>query len=273
MDAEGRLVDKVSDDDGVLAVPPGGFGGAVATLRSRFPPRPMLLAGMIGSSRGWVNVPYVPCPAGIDGLAAAIHWVEDDELGIVPGVSYETPTDADVMRGEEVQIFGIDTASLASNPPICHPGTHAKWVRLDAERITAFRTVMTGELFSLLKEHSILAEMLTGRVRVGSAFAAGVAKGLKGEMIEAELFSIRAKLLLNRADPQDAASFASGLLIGGDVRTGLAFVGPGDVLVVGQPSLTTLYAAALAECRRNAREIDGEDAFLAGMKRIVERIS
>ena len=67
--------------------------------------KPLLLAGMVGSNRGWKEAPYVPCPAGIDEIAAKLVWAAEREA-IVPGVSYIGEGRADVMRGEEVQLLG-----------------------------------------------------------------------------------------------------------------------------------------------------------------------
>ena len=56
----------------------------------------------------------------------------------------------------------------------CHPGTHTKWVAARDGRITGFRTVMTGELFALLKEHSILASRMRAEPAPGPDFDAGL---------------------------------------------------------------------------------------------------
>ncbi|MDB5722995.1 MAG: 2-dehydro-3-deoxygalactonokinase, partial [Alphaproteobacteria bacterium] len=73
-----------------------------------------------------------------------------------------------------------------------------------------------------------------------------------------------------KARREDMASYASGLLIGADIRTGLRLVGDGEVVVMGRPELTRLYGAALAQVGRTAREADGEQAFLAGAKHLAE---
>jgi len=44
------------------------------------------------------------------------------------------------------------------------------------------------------------------------------------------------------------------------------------VVVMGRPELTELYAAALMEAGVEASEMDGERAFLAGARKIVELI-
>ena len=273
VEADGRMTDEFEDDRGILAVGEGGFPEALNQITARLGERPLLLAGMIGSNRGWIEAPYSPCPAGLPELAARLKWVEPGRVAIVPGVSYLAGDKADVMRGEEVQILGAFGDGLV--PPdalICHPGTHNKWIRLDDGRIGAFRTVMTGELFNLLREHSILADLLSEPAKVDAAFERGVTHGLDKNDLSAELFSVRARVLLGQAPREEAASYTSGLLIGTDLRIGLGEGGDDDVVVMGRPELTSLFAAALRVAGRGAREVDGEQAFLAGCRHLVELI-
>jgi 2-dehydro-3-deoxygalactonokinase len=132
---------------------------------------------------------------------------------------------------------------------------------------------MTGELFSLLREHSILAPLLQGEVQPGEAFLAGVDAAWSGEVITAELFSVRARVLLSLMDAKDAAPYASGLLIGCDLRAGLPTAAAREIVVLGRPSLTRLYAAALERCGFTPREVDGAEAFVAGMQLIKESLA
>jgi 2-dehydro-3-deoxygalactonokinase len=272
IDGDGQLVDEMEDDQGILSVPPGGFPEAVAALKSRLGDRPMLMAGMVGSNRGWVEAPYVACPATAGELVAGLRWTEPGWVAIVPGVAL-TEGGADVMRGEEVQIFGAVAAGLS--PPdalICHPGTHNKWVRLEGGRIASFRTIMTGELFNLLKEHSILSELLTEKAQADDAFTEGVRRGLDHDDLTAELFSVRARVLLGKEERTDAASYTSGLLIGTDLRIGLRDALEGEIIVMGRPELTGLFAKALEIAGRKRREVDGEEAFLAGARQLAEML-
>lgn len=272
IDATGKCTQELEDDKGIMAVPSGGFPAVVAEIRERLGDKPLLLAGMIGSNRGWVETPYVPCPAGIDDLVRALVWAGEREA-IVPGLSFIEGERADVMRGEEVQLVGAVAAGLIDRTElVCHPGTHNKWVLVRREKIVSFRTVITGELFSLLREHSILADLLGGEVAVNDAFRAGARQGIFHEALPAELFTVRARVLLDQAPREDAASYLSGLLIGTDVRVGLAEPLAATVVVMGRPELTQLYAAAIAEARRETVELDGERCFLAGIRAIVERM-
>lgn len=271
---DGVCISEMEDDRGILSVERDAFPQAVQQIRDELGDHPMIMAGMIGSNRGWVEAPYVPCPAGFDELSGRLIWAEEGRAAIVPGLSYLSDDDADVMRGEEVQILGAIAGNMVpGNCIICHPGTHNKWVNLVDRKVASFRTVMTGEIFSLLKAHSILADLLDQPAPADDYFREGVRRGLSHEGLTAELFSVRARVLLDQAPRENAASFTSGLLIGADLRVGLRTGPDAEVMVVGRPELTNLYACALEEAGREAREVDGEAAFLAGIRHLVEKMA
>lgn len=270
---DGACVDEFEDDRGALSIAADGFPAAAEEIRQRLGDAPLLMAGMVGSTRGWVEVPYVACPAGLDEVAARVHWVEAGRVAIVPGLSIRNTTEADVMRGEEVQIFGaVASGAVPANGVVCHPGTHCKWVRIVDGRVTTFRTVLTGEMFGLLRAHGILSEMLVGDVTTGDAFRSGVQRGLQSPVLTAELFSIRAGVLLGVIERPDAPSFLSGLLIGADLAVGLALGDETPLNIVGEPELTRLYAAAAQGTGREIREIEGRDAFLAGVVALARKL-
>jgi 2-dehydro-3-deoxygalactonokinase len=271
---DGACTAEMEDDQGILSVAAGEFPAAVQQIREQLGDKPMLMAGMVGSNRGWIEAPYVTCPAGISDLAQRLIWAEEGRTAIVPGLSFVGDGRADVMRGEEVQILGAIAAGLVPETClICHPGTHNKWINVAVGCILDFRTVMTGEMFNLLKEHSILADLLATLATTGEAFHEGVRRGLSHDGLTAELFSVRARVLLGQAKREDAASFTSGLLIGADLRVGLRAEPDAEVIVMGRPELTSLYAAALTEAGQDAREIDGEEAFLAGIRQLAEHLT
>jgi 2-dehydro-3-deoxygalactonokinase len=270
---DGGVVQEMEDPKGVLSIAAGGFAPAVAEIRAALGDLPMLMAGMVGSNRGWVEAPYVPCPAGLPELAAKLIWVEEGRAAIVPGVCFSDGQAADVMRGEEVQILGAFAEGLVSpDATVCHPGTHNKWIALEDGRIARFRTVMTGEIFNLLKRHSILADLLAGPAEPDAAFEDGVRHGLEEDDLTAELFSVRARVLLGKAKREDAASYVSGLLIGSDLRIGLRSFDREQVVTMGGPELTRLFASALRVAGRTPIEVDGEHAFLAGIRHLAELV-
>ncbi len=263
---DGSVTRSERDDRGVSAIAPGGFADEIAAIRRRFGDLPMLLAGMVGSNIGWRAVNYVRTPAALPALAAGVDWV-DKRTAIVPGLSCIADDHADVMRGEEVQMLGAAIANMVpTDALLCQPGTHCKWATLRNAEITHFTTAMTGELFALLRLHSLIAPQLAGPVTAGTAFRAGVTEGARGDLA-ARLFAIRARAVLG-IDDDDSASYASGLLIGSDVSVR---VKDGErVYVLAEPALGLLYQIAIETLGATARIVDSEAAFIAGITRLWE---
>lgn len=263
----GRVAAAERNVAGVSRMAPGAFPGAVAAIRASLGDLPVLMAGMVGSTVGWRAVPYVAAPAAIADLARAVHRI-DPRTAIVPGVSCRSGSRGDVMRGEEVQLLG---AALAGQVPddasLCQPGTHCKWVDLVGGRIAHFTTTMTGELFALLQRDGILAPQLRAAVTPGDAFLEGVREGARRDLL-ASLFGIRANSVLGLRDDAQAASFASGVLIGNDVAPRIDGQRPVDLVADG--ALAALYAAAIGELGGTVRTTPCETAFVAGMTRIQE---
>lgn len=272
---DGAVEDVFEDDAGVAALPSGAYPSEVEKLRQRLGDLPMLLGGMVGSNRGWRDVPYVACPAAVADIAPAIVWM-DERTGIVPGVCQNRADAPEVMRGEEVQIIGAMAAGgLPADGLVCLPGTHAKWVCLAGGRIESFATWMTGEVFALLGRHSILAPQIAGKAQSGSGFAAGVAQAQSGDPL-GRLFRLRAGALLG-TPIADGPSYASGLLIGAEVRAALALRQGDAPYLIGRPDLCELYAATIAQVQDRPfdahRQIDGGLAFREGIRALLKELA
>lgn len=266
----GHVAQTERDDRGVTAVQ--DFAGEVAEIRARFGELPMLLAGMVGSNIGWQVAPYVPAPAGIADLAANLLRI-DDRTAIVPGISTQVQGRPDVMRGEEVQLLGAVAAGLVPDDALlAQPGTHCKWAEMAGGRVIDFTTAMTGELYALLRSHGLLAAQLGGEVALGAAFREGVEDGKRRDLA-AQLFGIRAARMLGTRDDADAASYASGLLIGADVAARMATNGHDTVHILADPGLGSLYCEAVGAHGRAPRLVDSHAAFVAGIIAIGEALS
>ncbi len=271
--ADGAVLDTVRDDRGVLAMAPGDYPNEIAAIRVRFGALPIIAAGMVGSTRGWREAAYVPAPADLPTLAGAATRVPELDVTIVPGVSLLTDTRADVMRGEEVQVLGAVAAGLApADALFAQPGTHNKWVRVTGGRITDFATTMTGELFALVKGHGILAGMLDGPVADGPAFRDGLSRGAGACDLTAALFGVRASVLLGRIAADDAASYASGLLIGSDIGAVPDMAGQ-TVHLLSSGLLADLYTIGIEARGGTVVALDSHAGFLAGLHAIREHLS
>ena len=263
---DGAMRDQKSAPRGIMAVPDGRFADR---LREEIGPwlaggeRHVLLSGMIGSRQGWVEAPYLPCPAGPAEIAAALTDVPFDwaQVKIVPGLSaVDSSGVAEVMRGEETQLIGV-LGAIGSSGWACLPGTHAKWARVEDSRIASFSTHLTGEAYAALRGHTILGRMMRDGATEPQAFDQGVARsGEPGGLLH-HLFGVRSLALVGRLGVAAGSSYLSGLLIGHEVRAALAGIPPGSVVhMIGAPELTILYARAVEACGGMAERLNGEAA-------------
>ena len=136
VDADGRVLDRTAADEGIMAVPPGGFPADAAPpcrrlARAQHRPLPVVMAGMVGSRNGWVEAPYVACPAGVGrhrrGAGCASTSATACTAASCPGLSRRDAAGVpDVMRGEETKLAGCGVADGI----VVMPGTHAKWARM-----------------------------------------------------------------------------------------------------------------------------------------------
>lgn len=277
LDATGAVV---REQGFALGVSHLGAGEAEQCFKAQIRPAlgaqslPALLCGAVGSTVGWSTAPYAECPASLADLAHALHKpTEEGWVRIVPGVRYTGFNgQGDVMRGEETQLFGwmaADPARAQGRRLVCHPGTHGKWMRLQDGRLTEFISVMTGELYALLRDHSILnASVAADDAFDPAAFDEGLAAAGDGEALAARLFTVRARVVGFGRPVASTASYLSGLMIGSEVASTPALLGieDGDAVdLLGDPRLCELYARALARLGRRTVTHPGDPAAIAGL--------
>ena len=232
------------------------------------PDLPILLSGMVGSRQGWAEAPYVPCPAGLAQVVTGLVEAPSQKLRvkIVPGLS--GPADhaglTNVMRGEETQIFGV--ADTAGNGVFVLPGTHSKWARVEGGTITGFSSYMTGEMFQVLKAHSILGVLMHDDADDAAAFTLGVDRAMEDKSLLSLIFSVRTEGLFGHIRPESLSSYLSGLLIGSEVRAEIARHGVRSVGLIGDGALIQLYERALRHVGfENVTRYPGEDASAGGL--------
>ena len=279
----GTQIAGLSSADGMGRLSPDEFESALLSLIDPHLPEdrrtPIIACGMVGARQGWIEAPYARTPCPPPGVREAVLApVRDSRLAvrILPGVSQAAP--ADVMRGEETQVAGI----LADNPEfdgvICLPGTHTKWVHAGAGEIVGFRTFMTGELYALLSERSVLKHGLKhGMARDGwdqDAFLEAVDDVMASpRSLAADLFSLRAAALLHDLPPAAARARLSGLLVGSELAGARASWLGRRVVLVGSQTLSRLYEAALVAQGTQTERVHGDAMALSGLAAAYECMS
>jgi 2-dehydro-3-deoxygalactonokinase len=276
VDAAGIVHEKREAPLGILQVHGGQFAQALESQVADWigaGEGPVVMSGMIGSRQGWHEMPYVPCPADADDIAAhmgRVQWDKGREAWLVPGlVTRDAAGVHDVMRGEETQLVGALEQLGPGRHTVCLPGTHSKWVRVEDGRIEGFTTHMTGELFAVLRDHSILGRTMENAGDDPASFDAGVMRsGEPGGLLH-HLFGVRAECLAGRLSAEQAHEYLSGLLIGHEVRA--AAPGSGTVCLLCSEALAPRYERALASRGLVAHVLD-PDSVVRGLHRLSQCI-
>lgn len=256
---------REESDRGMGTLAPDEFEGALRDLlRGR--EAPVVACGMVGARQGWVEAPYaaVPCaPLGAP-IQAPIREPGALDVRILPGLSQAAPPD--VMRGEETQIAGLLAEEPGFDGVAVLPGTHTKWARLSAGEVVGFRTAMTGELFALLAERSVLRHSVAADGHDPEAFAEGLSDALaRPESLAVALFGLRAASLLQGTPPAASRARLSGLLVGAELAALKPYWLGQSVAVIADGVLSRAYGEALAAQGLLVRHWGAEALTLAGL--------
>lgn len=235
---------------------------------------PVMICGMAGSRQGWIEAPYVHCPARLDEVLASAVAVPSKgrKIRIVPGVAQRSDDSPDVMRGEETQLAGIIARITAGSHLVCMPGTHSKWIHVRNGVMEKFSTWLTGELFELLSTGSILRHSIApGSTNVMSdhpAFQNWFSDAFaEPEMLTGRLFRIRAAMLLNGTSAEESAAALSGLLIGSEIGAACRSMGRPDAAIqlIASGPLAQLYQTAFSLAGMDIAVSDADAAVRAGL--------
>lgn len=279
MSANGEALAESRGGEGMLHCVGAGFAPVLRDHLARLgapADAPVLICGMAGARQGWVEAPYLRTPTRLDALhEGAIRIDASGDIRILPGIAQARPDRPDVMRGEETQLLGVTEPDFSGL--VCIPGTHSKWIRIEAGHIVEFSTYMTGELFSVVSQHSILAHAIegTGPLPVDSGpFRDGLSAALaQPTALTASLFRLRAAQLLGFEQRADGAARLSGLLIGAELADALQRLGPIlSVRLIAAGSLGRLYAAALTAQGIDVTAVDAELASRLGLGKAAIKI-
>ena len=272
-----QVQEERSSDQGIMNVAAGDFPNVLSQICQQWIDTEdvlILISGMAGSAQGWQLAPYCPCPVSVNYLANHLHWINPHKIGIIPGLSIEHERAPDVIRGEEVQVLGALSLLAKESAKLVLPGTHSKWVEVRDGIFEDFSTFMTGELFSLLKEHSILSKTLPNAQEIVEfnveAFDKGLDLSLKAKSSRQrsnltdntnskrslkkslhapnllhDIFGIRTMALFERYPPDYLLNVLSGILIGYELQN-QQFKKKEEIIIVGASALQMCYAHALS---------------------------
>jgi 2-dehydro-3-deoxygalactonokinase len=230
---------------------------------------PVILSGMASSSIGLAELPYQKFPFSWDLGKFPVKKISEDEnfshpLYLVSGFK----TDQDVMRGEESLLLGCDP--LDNDEKIfIFPGTHSKHVFVKNKSGVHFETYMTGEIFNLLAEKSILRHAVEKGIDEKS-FSDGFQAGLDGNLLH-HAFMVRTRQLLQHANPVSGYQFLSGLLIAAELSQLKRNSGPVYVVCSESLKLPYLTGLELMESSRGIFYLNADEMLLRAHCKIADQ--
>jgi len=246
---------------------------------------PVLLSGMIGSTIGWKDSPYLNCPVGVNDIASGrvSFTTRGIEFSILAGLRTNNPlSNPDVMRGEELQLLGWMRSEQPeqSNHLFALPGTHNKWALVDNGQISNFLTAFTGELFAILRRDSILITDDTAISFNQEAFMQGVhaIEQLGEAQLVHALFATRSKQVVGEMASTDGLSYLSGLIAAADVMGATKLFKDqliktnNEVTIIGEPMLTEQYQLVLDHLGLKTRNCDPAQIAIAGFETIYQNL-
>jgi 2-dehydro-3-deoxygalactonokinase len=270
---DGTAAEERSLPKGMNKLTREDYPGTLGELVGDGPSADVLICGMAGARQGWIEAPYLDAPAQLGRLAAGAVTPEMPgplNPRILPGVCLRDLGAEDVMRGEETQLLGLSALIPGFSGLAVMPGTHSKWALLNGTKLERFSSAMTGEVFELLRTHSVLRHSLVGELEGEDrerGFEAGLDQGLENpERLTATLFKVRAGSLLSGRSAPWCAGFLSGLLIGAEIGGQRDWIGEPEIPLVGSVGLCGLYQMGFARLGATTRIVDATDATLAGLK-------
>lgn len=247
-------------------------------------PMPVILSGMVGSNIGWQAAPYIDCPASAEQIVSGRTGfnARGIEFSIISGLKTTNPLGTpDLMRGEELQLLGWMRAAADIQTPqlIVLPGTHNKWALVQGGKIETFVTALTGELYSLLQNYSVLIADAESVGFSDEVFMQGVEVATtleSGQLLQA-LFATRSRQVLGELSEFHASSYLSGLLIGSDVIGSLALMekqmnGITSVELIGDSALSRCYQLALESVGVKTELRDATQIALSGYQAVYEAL-
>ena len=232
---------------------------------------PVILCGMIGSNIGLADAGYLTLPlsfSALFGKGQPLPGIIPNPVSLRPGICDRRVNE--ICRGEEMQLAGALMLSPVQN--FAAVGTHSKWLRIDRQQqqVTRLQTLMTGELYALLLNHSVLGKGLPEQCWSDEAFLSGIetAQTIQHQQTNliSELFRCRGRYILNALAAEAASAWLSGLLIGHEVLLGAT--GSETICFIGSESLLAHYRLACEALNQPAEFLPAETALIAGLNEV-----
>ena len=215
-------------------------------------------SGMITSELGLCDIPHICNPAGCEELKNAAKTVLFEEIApipitFIPGVrnnfskySISDIDFADMMRGEETELFGLMELTDIKPPfTAILPGTHNKIIKVDdIGRIEKCYTAVSGELLAAISQNTILKNSLPSPLISDEPNLDYVDMGFKLAKeigVNAALFKVRILSNFYNCTDDEKGSFFVGAVLCSDIELIAKTAEEDSILIGGSKPLRSVF--------------------------------
>ena len=126
----------------------------------------IIASGMITSALGLLEIEHLHVPVSLEKFSKNIKKIKffEFEIHLITGIKVEKKyfreehlKSIDVIRGEEVEVFGILEEIKVEEPTlVILPGSHNKFIEVSDGNIVDLLTTMSGEIYDVMTRYTIL---------------------------------------------------------------------------------------------------------------------
>ena len=233
----------------------------------------VLASGMVGARQGWSEAPYQETPCDLNNIKFISPLINDNRIALKIFSGISQIDQPDVMRGEETQVAGFFNENPNFEGSICLPGTHSKWIKVKDQNIVKFQTFMTGELFEVISQNTVLMHSVKSNKTDQEELLKSVDLIFKNPSLFGNaLFKLRADDLINSRNKIIYKSRLSGYLLGLELLGSIDYWKKSKIALIGNKELNKLYSYVLKDRVSSIVFYEAEDMTLKGLKYFKEKI-
>ena len=233
----------------------------------------VLASGMVGARQGWSEAPYQETPCNLNNIKFILPKINDNRIALKIFSGISQIDQPDVMRGEETQVAGFFNDNPNFEGSVCLPGTHSKWIKVKDTNIEKFQTFMTGELFEVISQNTVLMHSVKSNKTDQEELLKSVDLIFKNPSLFGNaLFKLRADDLINSRNKIIYKSRLSGYLLGLELLGSIDYWKKSKIALIGNKELNKLYSYVLKDRVSSIVFYEAEDMTLKGLKYFKEKI-
>ncbi|MFC0471770.1 2-dehydro-3-deoxygalactonokinase [Halalkalibacter kiskunsagensis] len=242
----------------------------------------IVASGMITSNLGLYEVPHVTAPADLEDFVKHAKMVDSGEFFnipclFIPGMkndsgellaqSPQLVNEMDIMRGEEVEAFGL----LKQLAPVGRgimvlPGSHTKYVVIDQDQTLCFSlSTLGGEVLQAICSNTILSSSLNEKLveTIDTPHLLAGFHAAKREGLTRSFFHIRLLQLYSELDDNARANYFVGAVLQSDLQaldSYLEHAGKFEWMIVGGSNpLRSAFVHLLSDQYENVNIMEAND--------------